>query len=126
MVYIHKSTAIWLFQDTERVSTDIIFRVQSKQPHESDKVNPPHVTQEKTLQSIVHVAEYIVVGDICAFQGSNHSVHLIGRILQFAKYNKGKPFCHKGNYARIENEMAVLCTWYDLKEEKSQIHDDYK
>ena len=71
------------------------------------------------MQPIIHVAEYIVVGDVCAFRGSNHSVHLIGRVLQFAKYYKGKPFCRKSNYARIENGMAVLCTWYDLKKEKS-------
>ena len=45
VVYMHKNTAIWLFQDTERLSTDRIFRVRSKQLHESDKVNPPHVRQ---------------------------------------------------------------------------------
>ena len=34
-VYIRKTTAIWLFQDTERVSSDRIFRVRATQPGQS-------------------------------------------------------------------------------------------
>ena len=32
-VMIRKQTAVWLFQETERVSSDRLFRVRSKQPH---------------------------------------------------------------------------------------------
>lgn len=33
--HIRKSTAVWLFQKCERVSTDCLFRVHSKQPYSS-------------------------------------------------------------------------------------------
>ena len=33
--YIRKSSAVWLFQEAERVSSDRLFRVQAKQPTES-------------------------------------------------------------------------------------------
>jgi len=38
--HIHKTTAVWLFQECERVSTDHLFRVQAKQPYSScNKLN---------------------------------------------------------------------------------------
>eukprot|EP00731_Ephydatia_muelleri_P021814 Em0014g405a len=32
-IYIHKTTAVWLFQEGERVSADRLFRVRQKQPY---------------------------------------------------------------------------------------------
>ena len=34
-IYIHKTTAVWLFQEGERVSSDRLFRVREKQPYSS-------------------------------------------------------------------------------------------
>ena len=67
--HIHKSTAVWLFQECARVSTDHLFRVQSKQPYSSStktissqaKTNSPQVfTLPTKLQNIQ-------IGDICVF-----------------------------------------------------------
>ena len=33
--YIRKSTAVWLFQEVERVSSDRLFQVRAKQPTET-------------------------------------------------------------------------------------------
>ena len=34
--HIYKLTAVWLFQECERVSADRLFRVRSKQPYSSN------------------------------------------------------------------------------------------
>ncbi len=34
-VFIRKITAVWLFQEVERVSSDRLFRVRNKQPYSS-------------------------------------------------------------------------------------------
>ena len=93
-VHIHKSMAIWLFQDSERLSTDRIFRVRAKQPYESqDPLHPmPTCIGHNSTQPTV--SEYILVGDICAFRGTDNSK--IGRVLQFARSNKGKPVSYHG------------------------------
>ena len=35
-LFMQKKTVVWLFNNNERVSTDRIFRVRSKQPQDSD------------------------------------------------------------------------------------------
>ena len=112
--------SVWLFQETERVSSDRIFRVQAKQPHD--------VTHNKKLSQIdnsasdkVHVpvqqAEYILIGDLCSFKLTNvtqsATAFEIGRVLQIIKYDRnGKKIPYKGNYASTKDDCFVLCTWY--------------
>ena len=45
-ILIRKTTAVWLFQESERVSSDRLFRVRDKQPFSSDCVACPNVTQQ--------------------------------------------------------------------------------
>lgn len=120
VVYIRKSTAIWLFQDAERVSSDRIFRVRAKQPQSTSNEMKPMFNMDEIKREPI-VAEHILIGDVCAFQfGSNFS---IGRILQFAKHDKSKQGQYKGNYANTSDEgIGVLCTWYDLQKTKKNTY----
>ena len=45
-ILIRKTTAVWLFQESERVSSDRLFGVRDKQPFSSDCVACPNVTQQ--------------------------------------------------------------------------------
>lgn len=118
VVYIRKSTAIWLFQDAERVSSDRIFRVRANQPQSTSNEMKPMFNMDEIKREPI-VAEHILIGDVCAFQfGSNFS---IGRILQFAKHDKSKQGQYKGNYANTSDEgIGVLCTWYNLQKTKKK------
>ena len=118
-VYIRKTTAIWLFQDTERVSSDRIFRVRATQPGQTvDKIT--EVPLEKSNAQLPIIAKHIVLGDICVFDAPHH--WRIGRVLQFTKYTKSgsKPTPYKGNYGNREDQIGVLCTWYECC--KSECH----
>lgn len=120
MIYIRKSTAIWLFQDAERVSPDRIFRVRATQPNtcsSSNDVRPMTYMDGEKREPIV--AEHIMIGDVGVFL--NDDGFQIGRILQFSRQEKNKLVPYRGNYANISDKgMRVLCTWYFLKEEKKK------
>ena len=80
-MYIRKSTAIWLFQEYERVSSDRLFRVRTKQPNSSEShANIPKTTDVNNLPAI---CETIHVGDVCVFQNTNGSEWKLGKVLQF-------------------------------------------
>jgi hypothetical protein len=116
-VYIRKTTAIWLFQDTERVSSDRIFRVRATQPGKSvDKV----IETPKENSNVPVIAKHIVTGDVCVFDAHHH--WRIGRVLQFIKYDRSgsKPVPHNGNYGNTEDRMGVLCTWYECCKSERQ------
>ena len=109
-LFIRKRTAVWLFQDTERLSADRLFRVRAKQPFTENKIHQQVVYDMKQKQPVI--AEYVVVGDLCAFKLHVNNLS-IGRVLQFIKYDKNnKELPYKGNYAEINNTNGVLCTWY--------------
>ena len=107
-----KKTAIWLFQETEKVSSDRLFRVHSKQPNTSDK----SVSFPRQMENTDPVkAKYIVVGELCVFNYSseNPSQFRIGKVLQFVQYqDKGKSKAYKGNYANVKGNYGVMCTWF--------------
>ena len=48
-LYIHKTTAVWLHQETERVSSDRLICVRSKQPFSTDSK-----TAKTQLPSVMH------------------------------------------------------------------------
>lgn len=124
IVYIRKRTAIWLLQDTERVSSDRLFRVRAQQPHQpkeatikTSAIVPIHMNARQPI-----LAEHIVIGDVCAFTLESTHHFKIGRILAFVGYDKnGKTFSNKGNYVKVDDSVGVLCTWYILhkKEERT-------
>jgi len=78
-VYIRKSTAVWLFQEFERVSIDRIFRVRSKQPNSSEfTVN---LSEKETRQGFPQKCKSIKVGDLCIFQKHHSENWVIGKVL---------------------------------------------
>ena len=107
-IFIRKQTAVWLFQDAERLSSDRIFRVRAKQPGDKgDSLNLPcNIEHAQTVK-----AGYIVVGDLCAFRISSDIG--IGRVLQFIRYDRnGKQLGYRGNYADVNENIGVMFTWY--------------
>lgn len=77
-VYIHKTTAVWLLQEGERVSTDHLFRVRAKQPFSTEvcRQNP------KSSDSKPTIIDTVSIGDVCAFKEGEHHWRL-GRVLNF-------------------------------------------
>ena len=115
--HIRKSTAVWLFQECERVSTDRLYRVRSKQPYSSStktissqaKTNSPQVfTLPTKLQNIQ-------IGDICVF--SMQGRRKIGKVLQF-HFDEGKTQkaqqCSQTYFDLATNskKVAVVCSWF--------------
>ena len=62
--FINKTTVVWLLQEGEKVSSNCLFRVRSKQPYLNDSMKSIHhpVSNEPS-----HCDE-IAVGDLCVFQ----------------------------------------------------------
>ena len=60
---IRKRTAVWLFNDRERVSSDRIFRVRAKQPNESENLQQISSSYDATLQDTPIISDHVVVGD---------------------------------------------------------------
>ena len=78
-MFISKTTAVWLLQEGERVSTDRLFRVRSKQPYTCDA--QPEIRSTSDL--LPSVSNSLNVGDICVFNRSQGQWQ-IGRVLQFS------------------------------------------
>ena len=83
-LFIHKTTAVWLLQENERLSSDRLFRVRSKQPYATDlgKIQVSCENTDKPFRSST-----VAVGDICAFIDST-CCWKIGKILQFSYYKE--------------------------------------
>ena len=75
---------VWLLQESERVSSDRLFRVRNKQPYTNENLQIiPQSTVEQVQPSY---CEEVSVGDICVFeQDVNWKV---GKILQFSHHNE--------------------------------------
>ena len=82
---IRKTTAIWLFQEGERVSSNRVFRVRSKQPHNSENVKGMLSNDSKSDDALPTVSKILKLGDLCVFQMQDGNEWCIGRVLQFAK-----------------------------------------
>ena len=62
-IFIRKTTAVWLFQESERVSSDRLFRVRDKQPYSSDSVVSGQAIQKTS--EIPVTTDTIQVGNLC-------------------------------------------------------------
>ena len=79
-MYIHKTTAVWLLQEGERVSSDRLFRVHAKQPFSTDsKPNVP----VPIIADIPTVCNTVEISNLCVFKCSETNWK-IGRVLRFA------------------------------------------
>ena len=113
VIYIRKSTLVWILQEGERVSGDHLFRVRVKQPYSSTKqLIPPKLAESTTPQ----VQECVNIGDFCVFLDSSVNKWSIGRVDQFSKYKEKlkseRQF--KDSKAPISNSsnIGALCTWF--------------
>ena len=115
-VFIRKTTAIWLFQEYERVSSDRLFRVRMKQPNSSEShVNLPKASDANHLPAR---CEAINIGDICVFQNTSCSEWKLGKVLRFFYHNdknsKGQQ-CKLSSlhvYDNKQNVSVVCCLFF--------------
>ena len=113
-MYIHKTTAVWLLQEGERVSADRLFRVRSKQPYTCKPQSLTHVH----VNTVPAAYPTIEVGNICAFAESTTKWRL-GRVLKFAYYMEKKVTSRQYSATSVNinstsnlEKIGVLCSWY--------------
>ena len=110
-IFIRKTTAVWLLQESEYVSSDRLFRVRSKQPSASQRNESTRASDVDA--SLPVVCSSIKVGEICIFKCTK-TWH-IGKVLQF-KFTQGKTMKlqqYQGTSAKVETVgLSVLCLWY--------------
>ena len=81
-LYIRKSTAVWLFQEGERVSSDRLLRVKDKQPFRTtSKYDSDNTGMDNTVP---FVATQLKTGDICIFKTTCLNWN-IGKVESFCK-----------------------------------------
>ena len=117
---IRKTTAIWLLQENERVSSDRLFRVREKQPFSSTSQSLMQVCYPNPVMLAT-----LTVGDLCLFKLTTDHDWELGRILQFAKYDNdtkkySKPY-NEQNVSTSLKHIGVLCTWYERMEDMFQL-----
>jgi len=114
-VHIHKTTAVWLLQEGERVSPDRMFRVRARQPFSVR--NKPSLQMPESFSTLPIVCSTIQVGGLCVFVWKrSHTISWkIGRVLQFVnrlEKTKGAQQ-YRGLYANVDDKkVGVLCSWY--------------
>ena len=81
-IYIHKTTAVWLFQEGERVSSDRLFRVREKQPYSSVTTNEIKVCDSNA--TVPTMCDVISIDDICAFKFPEPCKWKLGKVCNFA------------------------------------------
>ena len=75
-------TVVWLFQESERISSDRLFRVRAKQPF-----SKMHVSSRQSRDSkLPKFEDQISVGDFCVFRIRDG--WRIGKVVQFVDYKE--------------------------------------
>ena len=114
ITYIKKTTAVWLFQETERVSSDRLFRVRAKQPMSEEITTRTSHQKNNQLRR-----DCVAVGDVCAFHYSTS--FRMGKVIQFIEFcgkQKTKPY--RGNYVDLSSDCGIMCTWFTNKEKNTK------
>ena len=111
-LYIRKSTAVWLFQEGERISSDRLLRVKAKQPFcSTSKYDSDNTGMDNTVP---FVATQLKTGDICIFKTICLNWN-IGKVQSFCKL-KGKKIKeqeYKQYFADLSMpDIRVLCAWF--------------
>lgn len=114
--HIRKTTAVWLFQECERVSTDRLFRVRSKQPYSSNNTLPTNLKSSgPQVSTLPQRRQSIQIGDICVF--NNQRKWKIGKVLHFC-HHEGKTQkarqCSQTSFDLTVKDkgVAVVCSWF--------------
>jgi len=115
--FINKTTVVWLLHKGERVSSDHIFRVRSKQPYSSDILK----SVSRPVSNKPSTCDEIALGDVRVFEHQEMSTWKIGKVLKFSYYKqKAKASCqYRGSVAKVisTENVGVLCSWHSkLKE----------
>ena len=109
-VYINKTTAVWLLQEGERVSSYRLFWVRNMQPFSAEA----HLQKHSIISKVPILCNKVEIGDICTFV--SETVWDTGRVVQFAYYREKtkKALQYHGNSVDLsKGEVRVLCTWFD-------------
>ena len=112
VMYINKTTAVWLLQEGERVSSDRLFRVRNKQPYSTTNTNLLPATSHNTPTT----CESIQIGDIAIFTISTESWRM-GRVVSFSFYKEKKKGTrmYKSSIVKFSDKamnLGVLCSWF--------------
>ena len=116
VLFINKTTVVWLLQESERVSTNRLLRVRSNQPYNNTTSQLP--VHNETSSTVPVIQQLIEVCNICVFQDPESITKWrIGKLLQFCNYlEKTK---HSQQYhgtsadpSTKPEKLGVLCTWF--------------
>ena len=122
-LFIHKTTAVWLMQEGERISSDRLFRVRSKQPFATQVYNQHQLDGVKPL-----ICAAINIGDLCVFRHSEKEWR-IGRVLQFSYFLEKTKKASQYSGSRVDlsgnkvDKIGVLCSWYSAPSSSASIVD---
>lgn len=123
-VFIRKTTAVWLFQEGERVSSDRLFRVRSKQPYDSKGVKQELCTTSEDCELPI-INKIIRIGEFCVFNtDESKCTWSIGRVLQFAKYKEKTVSAQQYKGFTVDTskkDIGVLCSWFDLQQGSTKV-----
>lgn len=115
-VFIHKTTAVWLFQEGERVSADRLFRVRETQPYTTNL--KASLSNKASIPAVAVQQPVLEVGNVCVFlKKRGDSMWQIGKVLQFAYYleKTKKARQYRATTVNIEGNLGkvgVLCSWF--------------
>ena len=118
-VFIRKTTAVWLFQEGERVSSDRLFRVRTKQPFSSNSTSM--AKSSMTDSELPTTSNVLHIGDVCVFK-ANEDKWSIGKVLQFSRLNHKNTQQYK-QYSRMElsPDIGVLCSWFEVQKGSTRL-----
>ena len=101
-------------QEGERISSDRLFRVRSKQPFATHVYNQTN-KQKDGVKPLICAT--INIGDVCVFRHSEKEWR-IGRVLQFSYFLEKTKKASQYNGSRVDlsdnkiDKIGVLCSWY--------------
>lgn len=102
---------MWLFNDSERVSSDCLFRMRDKQPFEEKRLEKPaSISNNGDSFFPSKILDHTKIGDVSVFEIDG--VITIGKILQFTGYNsKGKEKDHHGSLVLDAHTLScsIMC-----------------
>ena len=117
-LYIRKSTAVWLFQEGERVLSDRLFRVRVAQPF-SSSTSKCESDSEVTDGEVPFVATQLKTGYLGVFKSiyytSSSNNWNIGKVQSFYRLKGKKMKELKYKHFSVDFPMTdidVLCTWF--------------
>ena len=122
VVSIRKTTLVWVFQQTESISADRLFRVRNKQPYSTCLGQPQSKnfdlccsTSDIGKNDVPTNRKRVKVGDVCVFRTDGINRWRLGKVLQFSYLNgkSKKVQQYIGLSADLGSNIGVLCSWFN-------------